>query len=443
MATRRQPHEHDGGHDRQTRRDDGAVAGLEFGFGSDRACESGLHRNRDGNPEARGDSGADPTQSKPGQWPCHDDAFERRISFQRLRWRRRECRSEAIEPTRIGESRRWGGWNGAPTMIPWGLRNLLTLFSMKTCFQRFLSCVGGLTGVALTLLTAPTLSAAEKGKTFASPEDAVAALANAVASTNRTDLHAIFGPEIDALVNPDVVQAENEFSSFAKRFGEANRLVRESATRQTLEIGHEAWPFPVPIVEKDGSWVFDTAAGAEELLNRRIGGNELETIEVLRAYVLAQREYASRDRDHDEVLEFAQNVLSTPGTQDGLYWSPETGGEISPLGPLVAAAQAEGYRKSTGETSGPRPFHGYLFKPLLRQGPHAPGGKYGYVINGNMIGGFAMLAWPVSYEETGIMTFIVNQQGRVYQKDLGPRTAKIAKGIQAYNPGPGWTVSPD
>ncbi len=314
---------------------------------------------------------------------------------------------------------------------------------MKMRYLRPSRNVSGLMGVALSMLLAWNTGAAETGRAFTSAEAAVAALTSALATTNRTELRAIFGPATDVLVNPDVVQAENEFSSFVNRFAEANRLVRESASRQTLEIGHEAWPFPVPIVEKDGSWVFDTAAGADELLNRRIGANELETIEVLRAYVLAQREYASRDRDQDEVLEFAQNVLSTPGTKDGLYWSPQTDGEISPLGPLVAAAQAEGYRKSTGETSGPRPLHGYLFKPLLRQGPNAPGGKHGYVINGNMIGGFAMLAWPAGYGETGIMTFIVNQQGRVYQKDLGPRTTKLARSIQAYNPDSGWTVSPD
>ena len=244
-------------------------------------------------------------------------------------------------------------------------------------------------------------------------------------------------------MNPDAVQAANEFAAFAAAFAETNRLVRESDTRRVLELGNDPWPFPVPIVRKDGHWFFDTAAGKDELLNRRIGRNELETLKVVRAYVQAQREYASRDRDGDGVLEYAQNFLSTPGNKDGLYWSPEPDGEISPLGPLVAAAQAEGYRKSTGEKSAPQPFHGYLFKILTRQGKHASGAKYDYVINGNMIGGFALVAWPAGYGETGIMTFIVNQQGRVYQKDLGPQTGKTAGTMKAYDPDKTWTVSPD
>lgn len=297
--------------------------------------------------------------------------------------------------------------------------------------------------MVITAVSAPSAVGAEMGRIFASPEAAVAALANGVATTNRVELRSIFGPAIEELVNPDSVQAANEFSNFATALGETNRLVRESEDRHVLEIGPGLWPFPVPIVKTEGGWVFDTAAGTEELLNRRIGSNELETIDVLRTYVLAQREYASRDRDGDEVLEYAQHVLSTPGTKDGLYWSPEIDGEVSPLGPSVAAAQAEGYRRSTGEASGPRPFRGYFFKVLRRQGAHAPGGKYGYVINGNMIGGFAILAWPASYGETGVMSFIVNQQGRVYQRDLGPRTSDVVKRIHAYDPTPGWKPSPD
>jgi len=249
-------------------------------------------------------------------------------------------------------------------------------------------------GFALTLLATVPVNAVETGKTFATPEAAVAALARAVQTTNRTELHAIFGPAADDLVNPDAVQAANEFATFAEAFGQANRLARESATRRVLELGSDHWPFPVPIVQREGGWLFDTAAGKEEVLNRRLGGNELQTLQAVRTYVQAQREYASRDRDGDEVLEYAQNFLSTPGNKDGLYWSPESDGELSPLGPLVAAAQGEGYMKSTGEKSGPQPFHGYLFKILTRQGKHAPGGKYDFVINGNMIGGFALVAWP-------------------------------------------------
>ena len=296
---------------------------------------------------------------------------------------------------------------------------------------------------AFALLSATSINAAEAGRLFPTPEAAVAALAGAVETTNRTELRAIFGPATEELVNPDTVQAANEFATFAAALNETNRLVRESATRRVLELGSDHWTFPVPLVQQAGGWIFDTTAGKEEVLNRRIGGNEIETLKAVRTYVQAQREYASRDRDGDDVLEYAQNFLSTPGNKDGLYWSPETDGELSPLGPFIAAAQAEGYRKSNGEKSGPTPFHGYLFKLLTRQGKHAPGGKYDYVINGNMIGGFALVAWPAEYGETGIMTFIVNQQGRVYQKDLGPQTSKSAGTMNAYDPDKTWLVSPD
>ena len=183
----------------------------------------------------------------------------------------------------------------------------------------------------------------------------------------------------------------------------------------------------------------------EELINRRVGRNELEALKSVRAYVDAQREYASRDRDGDGVLEFAQKLSSSPGKTDGLYWPIELNGEMSPLGPLMADAQGEGYNLGQGATSddGPQPFHGYFFKILTRQGKHVPGGKYNYIINGNMIGGFAMIAWPTEYGNSGVMTFIVNQQGRVYQRDLGPETARIARKMKAYDPDPTWKLSPD
>jgi hypothetical protein len=211
-----------------------------------------------------------------------------------------------------------------------------------------------------------------------------------------------------------------------------------------LEVGDKHWPFPIPIVMKDGQWFFDTEAGKEELLNRRIGRNELATLQVMRACVEAQREYATQDRDGDEVLEFAQRFISTASNKDGLYWPPDLDGEISPLGPLVAHAQGLGYGHQPQDPQpSPEPFHGYFFKILTRQGKHAPGGKYNYIINGNMIGGFAFVAWPASYGESGIMTFIVNQQGRVYQKDLGPKTASTAASLKSYDPGNAWTISPD
>jgi hypothetical protein len=198
-------------------------------------------------------------------------------------------------------------------------------------------------------------------------------------------------------------------------------------------------------VKKDGGWYFDTDTGKDELLNRRIGTNELGTIQVLRAYVDAQREYASSDHDGDEVLEYAQRLVSSPGKEDGLYWPPAYDGDMSPLGPLVAYAQEEGYSPELREEKEVErgPFHGYYFKILTRQGKHAPGGKYNYVVNGNMIGGFALVAWPAEYGDSGIMTFIVNQQGRVYQKDLGPATSKTAKKVREYDPDPTWKISSD
>ena len=282
------------------------------------------------------------------------------------------------------------------------------------------------------------------GKKFASPEEAVAALQRAAAAADTNALRLILGPDSDDLENPDRIQATNELKSFSSGVVESNYLERVSDTFVILEVGKDLWPFPVPIVKKDGGWFFDTAAGKDELLNRRIGRNEISTLEVVRAYVDAQREYASRDRDGDEILKYAQRLVSSPGKHDGLYW-PESDGELSPLGPLVAFASLESYSPELREEVEAErgPYHGYLFKILTRQGQHARGGKYNYVINGNMIAGFALVAWPAEYGETGIMTFIVNQQGRVYQKDLGPTTSKIAKKMKAYDPDRTWKLSPD
>jgi hypothetical protein len=286
------------------------------------------------------------------------------------------------------------------------------------------------------------LSAADIGKTFATPEEAASALVAAASTDDSNALQVIFGPAAGDIENPDRVQAINEHRAFVSAFNQTNRIVRESDSRCVLEVGENFWPFPIPLVKKDGKWFFDTAAGTDELLNRRIGKNELSTLQVVRAIVEAQREYATKDRDGDEVLEFAQKFGSAPGKKDGLFWPPDLDGEISPLGPLAAQAQDEGYGRGSREAgAAPEPFHGYFFKVLTRQAKSAPGGKYDYVINGSMIGGFALVAWPAEYGESGIMTFIVNQQGRVYQKDLGLKTAKIAAAMKEYNPDKTWTIS--
>jgi hypothetical protein len=297
-------------------------------------------------------------------------------------------------------------------------------------------------GLALGLLPLAII-AAETGQIFATPEDAVSALVQATIAQGGA-LRAIFGPTAGDLQNPDRVQATNEFNTFLSALNTTNRLVHESDAKCVLEVGTNFWPFPVPIVKQGGRWFFDTEAGKEEILSRRIGKNELAVLQVVRAYVDAQRQYASRDRNGDEVLEYAQRIASTPGTKDGLFWSPDLDGEISPLGPMVAEAQGAGYgMRGTGSGTSCEPFHGYFFKILTRQGKHAPGGKYDYVINGHMIGGFALVAWPAEYGESGIMTFIVNQQGRVYQRDLGPKTGKLVTAMKAYDPDSGWSVSPD
>jgi hypothetical protein len=308
-------------------------------------------------------------------------------------------------------------------------------------FSRFL-------GVSLSLavfVMAPChLAGGEAAQVFATPEEAVAALTQATGATNRAALARVLGAESERLVNPDEVQGTAEMAEFTAAFQVSHRLLRPSESRRVLEVGTNRWPFPIPLVKVAAGWQFDTAAGLEELLNRRIGRNELDVLRVVRAYVQAQREYASRDRDGDGVLEYARKIGASPGTMDGLYWPPDFGGEISPLGPLMAYAQGEGYAmEGRGNDQAREPFHGYYVKILTRQGRHAPGGKYDYVINGNMIAGFGLVAWPAEYGASGVMSFIVNQQGKAYQQDLGKNTARTAQKLRAYDPGPGWQVSLD
>ena len=295
---------------------------------------------------------------------------------------------------------------------------------------------------ALTIcVLALRLSAADQEQ-FSTPEAAVDALKAAAAAQDTNALHAIFGPAGHMLVSADLVEAATERELFMHRLLEKTQLDRPSDTKVLLELGADGWPFPIPLVKQGDKWFFDTEAGKEEILNRRIGENELGTIRVCRAYVQAQREYASVDRDGDEILQYAQHLRSAPGKHDGLYWSTKTGDELSPLGPLVAQARGEGYRKETKIlTEEQKPYHGYYFKILTQQGKHALGGKYSYIINGNMIGGFALVAWPAQWGNSGVMTFVVNQQGKVYQKNLGPKTASIASGMTTYDPDKSWTLT--
>jgi hypothetical protein len=277
---------------------------------------------------------------------------------------------------------------------------------------------------------------------FSSPQAAADALKAAVEARDTNALHVIFGPAGHSLVSVDVIEATEERELFMNRVKEKVNLVAESDSKEVLQLGADGWPFPIPLVKQGGQWFFDSEAGREEILNRRIGANELGAIQVCRAYLQAQREYASVDRTGDGVLEYAQHLRSTPGTHDGLYWSTRTGDELSPLGPLVAQARVEGYRQKTKIlTDEQSPYHGYYFKILTRQGKHAPAGKCNYVINGHMIAGFALVTWPAEWGNSGVMTFVVNQQDKVYQKNLGPKTTSIAQAITTYDPDSTWTTA--
>lgn len=276
--------------------------------------------------------------------------------------------------------------------------------------------------------------------TFSSPEEALKAFTSAAATHDRAQVRALFGPETSKLESGDKVEDQNDFERFAKRLAERAVLQKEGDSRAIILVGMDDWPFPVPIVEQSGRWHFDTAAGIQEIVDRRVGQNELDTIDLCRAYVKAQQEYASKDRTGNSVLKYAQKLRSTPGMKDGLYWPEKAGEDLSPMGPLIAEARMRGYLPTRTADAGPRPYRGYLFRILERQGKHAPGGKYRYVINGNMIGGFALVAYPAIWGQSGVMTFIVNQQGIVYQKNLGPKTRKIAEKMCAYNPDDKWTA---
>jgi hypothetical protein len=290
-------------------------------------------------------------------------------------------------------------------------------------------------------LMLPICVAAQEELTFNSPNDAVNALVAAATNHDTNALHLIFGPAGHELISPDVVQATEEYKMFVQHLTEKTVLTTNSDSNITLEVGTNGWPFPIPLVKQNGQWLFDTAAGSEEILARRIGRDEIGAINVCNAYVEAQREYASQDRLGDGVLAYAQFLRSTPGTHDGLFWpAKQLGEELSPLGPLIAQARVDGYHRTAKMLNDEEaPYHGYYFKILTRQGKHAPGGKYDYIINGHMIAGFALVAWPAEWGNTGVMTFIVNQQGTIYQKNLGTKTGKIARAMTIYDSNDSWT----
>ncbi|TMB44301.1 MAG: DUF2950 domain-containing protein [Deltaproteobacteria bacterium] len=293
-----------------------------------------------------------------------------------------------------------------------------------------LMALAPLHAIAAADITAP--------KTFASPAEAMRALVAALRKDDQPALIVILGPGSDDLVSSgDPVQDAGERKRVANAAMEHTRLETLASGAVTAHLGKDDWPFPIPLVKDGAEWRFDTAAGHQEVLNRRIGRNELRTLATCRAYVQAQREYASRDRTGAGVGVYAQKVRSDAGKRDGLYWEDSTGSHASPLGPLVAEADAEGY--GPHESGEPQPYHGYVYRILTAQGAHAPGGARNYLRDGKMIGGFALVAYPAQYGSSGIMTFVVGPEGIVYQKNLGEKTGETAKAMADYDPDDSWT----
>ena len=285
------------------------------------------------------------------------------------------------------------------------------------------------------------LAAAAAQKTFATPAAAVDALIAANRGNHIGKLLDILGPQSAELIHSgDPIADRRARERFVAAYDKAHKLERDSDNKAILIVGEDEWPLPIPLIRTRARWRFDTKAGAEEILNRRIGRNELTVIEVCRAYVAAQREYAAKNLGPGGSAEYAQHFTSTIGQRDGLYWPVKAGEEESPLGPLIARARAAGYRPGTPHLK-PRPYYGYYFRILTQQGQNAPGGARNYIVNDHMTGGFALIAYPATYADSGIMTFIVNQDGIVFQKNLGPDTASIARQITQYDPDATWQAS--
>jgi Protein of unknown function (DUF2950) len=279
-------------------------------------------------------------------------------------------------------------------------------------------------------------------QSFTTPEDAVNELIKATSDYDVPALKQIFGPSgTEFISTADPVQDKNKSQAFGAMAKEKHSLSPDppnSVARKVLIVGQEDWPFPIPLVKRNGKWIFDTAAGKKEILYRRIGTNELDAIQVCRGYVEAQKVYALTVHDNSSVNQYAQKIISTPGKQDGLYWKNPDGTPGGPVSEPAAKAIAEGYNLDKQSA-----YHGYYFKVLKGQGPNAPLGRLDYVIQGAMIGGFALIAAPAEYRVTGVKTFMVSQDGVVYEKDLGPDTLKIAKGIELFNPDKTWKETTD
>jgi hypothetical protein len=282
--------------------------------------------------------------------------------------------------------------------------------------------------------------AVEGQKTFSSPAEAAKALVDAARSGDPADLVTIIGQgAADIISSGDLGQAKLVLADFVKAYVENHSLSIEAQGYEVLEVGHGAWPFPFPIVRDGKAWYFDIERGQEEILDRRVGRNELGAIAVCEGYVQSQIEYASKGHGGNSGGIYAQQFHSDPGKHDGLYWIASKGEPTSPIGPLVAGAAAEESSKQSGGS--PTPYHGYFYKILTAQGPDAPGGAKTYIIDGKLTGGFALIAYPAQYRSSGVMTFVVNQNGVVYQQDLGEQTADLVSQIASYNPDSSWWVA--
>jgi len=309
---------------------------------------------------------------------------------------------------------------------------------MATFVLILIACALPGTAAAQAQPTTKTATSGPKG--FDTPQQAAEALIKAAGDYDVPQLMAIFGPDgEDFIESADPVRDKNNGMAFAKEAAAKNSIevAKSNPNRATIIVGDEGWPFPVPLVKKNGKWYFNAKEGRQEILYRRIGANELDAITVCRGYVEAQKEYASEIHDDSGVNQYAQKIISSPGKHDGLYWKNPDGSSGGPIGEAVAKALEEGY------TSGKDGFHGYYFRILKGQGPAAPLGKIDYVIEGIMIGGFALVAVPAEYRVTGVKTFMVSNDGIVYQKDLGPDSLNIVKKMELYNPDKTWQPTDD
>jgi hypothetical protein len=286
---------------------------------------------------------------------------------------------------------------------------------------------------ATTMAGFVMVSAAAAQQMFKSPDEATEAFIAALRASDEKAITAILGPgSPDVLQSGDSADDENLRKAFLLAYDAKHRIKIDGGVTATLQVGQDEYPFSIPIAKKGDAWSFDLAAGREELLARRVGRNELAAIQVCLAYVDAQDEYADMTKVGNLPV-YAQRLVSTPGTKNGLYWPAAAGEPQSPIGAAVALATLTGYRVGSGA-----PYHGYFYKILTKQGPKASGGEHDYIVNGKMIGGFALVAWPAEYGNSGIATFVVNHDGEVFEKDIGDATSKIASQITAFNPDDSW-----